>query len=99
MAETLDTTTERFVCCVMGDSMAPQFRDGDRVWFDPQRTRDTGPAYVEFADGSTAFRLVTATEDGWLLATPDGSEVDVPADMVARVVWADYHEQIIRGSI
>jgi len=63
---------QQFAARVVGDSMAPQFADGDTVVFAPNRAPRSGqPCFVRFADtNETTFKAFYVEPDGMIRLQP-----------------------------
>jgi hypothetical protein len=70
-----------FACKVAGDTMLPEFREGDVVWFHPTAIPWSGQAcYVRMADGSSTFRRVRFA---W-----------APGQPAKVILWSDHVETV-----
>jgi len=58
---------EPFALLVLGDSMAPEFADGDVIVVEPEGLADDGAFVVAQVDGDWALRQLVRAADGWRL--------------------------------
>jgi len=58
---------ESFALMVLGDSMAPEFADGDIVVVEPGGLARDGSFVIAMADGEWALRQLCAVRGGWAL--------------------------------
>jgi len=59
---------EAFALMVLGDSMEPEFVDGDIVIIEPSGLAGDGSYVLAQADGEWIFRQLRQTDRGWQLA-------------------------------
>jgi SOS-response transcriptional repressor LexA len=58
---------ESFALMVLGDSMAPEFEDGDIVVVEPDGLVRDGSFVIAIAEGEWTLRQLRAGSDGWTL--------------------------------
>jgi DNA polymerase V len=58
---------ESFALMVLGDSMAPEFTDGDVVVVEPEGLARDGSFVIVHVDGEWTFRQLVATAGAWSL--------------------------------
>ncbi len=58
---------EPFALMVLGDSMAPEFVEGEVIVVEPEGLATDGSYVVAHANGEWIFRQLVAREDGWRL--------------------------------
>jgi SOS-response transcriptional repressor LexA len=70
---------EPFALMVLGDSMAPEFREGDIVIVEPEGLARDGSYVLAEVNGELIFRLLRSRTAGWCLhALQDGhSEIEL----------------------
>jgi SOS-response transcriptional repressor LexA len=73
---------------VLGDSMAPEFMEGDIVVIEPEGHVTDGSYVLAFADGEWIFRRLQHREAGWRLAAlnPGYASIDLPDLQAVRGV-------------
>jgi SOS-response transcriptional repressor LexA len=78
------TGAEPFALMVLGDAMAPEFREGDVIVIEPEGLATEGAFVLAKVEGEWMFRQLRAREGGWRLAALDGRTppIDIP-DLVA----------------
>jgi SOS-response transcriptional repressor LexA len=64
---------EPFALMVLGDSMAPEFADGDVIVVEPEGVAGDGAYVVARVDDGWALRQLVRTDDGWQLRALDGA--------------------------
>ncbi|MGZ5039679.1 MAG: S24 family peptidase [Usitatibacter sp.] len=71
---------EPFALMVLGDSMAPEFEDGDVIVVEPEGLAADGAFVLAHAAGEWIFRRLVAHAGGWRLAALDGRypSIDIP---------------------
>jgi SOS-response transcriptional repressor LexA len=71
---------EPFALMVLGDSMAPEFREGDVIVIEPEGLATDGAFVLAHVEGEWMFRQLVAREGGWRLAALDGRSpvIDLP---------------------
>lgn len=62
---------EPFALMVLGDAMAPEFREGDVIVVEPEGLATDGAYVVAFANGEWTFRRLAAHGPGWRLVALD----------------------------
>jgi SOS-response transcriptional repressor LexA len=73
---------EPFALMVLGDSMAPEFRDGDIVIVEPEGLVRDGSYVLAEVNGELIFRLLRSRAAGWSLhALQDGNPAIDLADL------------------
>lgn len=58
---------ESFALMVLGDSMAPEFTEGDVVVVEPEGLARDGSFVIARVDGEWTFRQLVATDGAWSL--------------------------------
>jgi DNA polymerase V len=58
---------ESFALMVLGDSMAPEFAEGDVVVVEPEGLARDGSFVIARVDGEWTFRQLVATDGAWSL--------------------------------
>jgi len=76
--------SESFALMVLGDSMAPEFEDGDVVIIEPDGLATDGAFVLAFCNESWIFRRLRRRPDGWSLQAlnPQYAEIAL-ADLAA----------------
>lgn len=71
---------EPFALMVLGDAMAPEFREGDVIVIEPEGLATDGSFVLAQVGGEWMFRQLVAREGGWMLAALDGHtpSIDIP---------------------
>lgn len=71
---------EPFALMVLGDAMAPEFREGDVIVIEPEGLATDGSFVLAQVGGEWMFRQLVAREGGWRLAALDGRtpSIDLP---------------------
>ncbi len=69
---------EPFALRVLGDSMAPEFADGDVIVVEPEGLARDGSYVVAWAGGEWTFRQLRGAEGGWRLHALDPAIADLP---------------------
>ncbi len=71
---------EPFALRVLGDSMAPEFVEGDVIVVEPEGLATEGAYVLAHAGGEWIFRQLRAREGGWRLAAldPRYPSIDIP---------------------
>jgi SOS-response transcriptional repressor LexA len=71
---------ESFALMVLGDSMTPEFREGDIVIIEPDGHATDGSYVLAFANGEWIFRQLRRHEAGWRLVavSPGYASIDLP---------------------
>jgi len=59
--------SESFALMVLGDSMAPEFAEGDVIVIEPDGLATDGSFVLARSDDEWIFRQLVATRDGWQL--------------------------------
>ncbi|MGE5096108.1 MAG: S24 family peptidase [Betaproteobacteria bacterium] len=80
---------EPFALMVLGDAMAPEFRDGDVIVVEPEGHATDGAYVVAFVEGEWLFRRLAARGSAWQLVAEDARHpaIDLPGlDAVRGVV-------------
>lgn len=67
-ADSACSEAEAFALMVLGDSMAPEFVDGDIIIIEPEGLASDGSYVLAQLDGDWIFRQLRRDGDGWLLA-------------------------------
>ncbi|CAG1010272.1 DNA polymerase V [Burkholderiales bacterium] len=62
---------EPFALMVLGDSMAPEFADGEIIIVEPDGIATDGSYVVAQVEGEWTMRQLARTEDGWELRALD----------------------------
>ena len=72
--------SESFALMVLGDSMAPEFAEGDVIVIEPEGLATDGAFVLANVEGEWMFRQLVAREGGWRLAALDGitPPIDLP---------------------
>lgn len=75
---------ESFALRVLGDSMAPEFREGEIIVVEPDGLAHDGSFVLAWHGGEWTFRQLCAAPDGWRLhalnpAFPDAALPDLSA--------------------
>jgi len=65
------TGAECFALMVLGDSMRPEFDQGDVVIIEPEGLARSGSFVLAFCDGEWILRQLQSAGDGWLLRALD----------------------------
>ncbi len=91
MNDTLDlgncSASEPFALRVIGDDMAPEFRDGQILIIDPGGRVTSGCYVIARPDDELIFRQLIIEQDDWLLHALDPALDDIPLDnRVADIV-------------
>ncbi len=68
---------EPFALRVLGDSMAPEFVDGDVIVVEPEGLATDGSYVVAQLPDGWSLRQLRRADAGWLLCTGDGREPPV----------------------
>ncbi|MFO1272295.1 MAG: S24 family peptidase [Rubrivivax sp.] len=76
---------EPFALQVLGDSMAPEFADGDIIVCEPEGLARDGSYVVAWAGGEWTFRQLRGREGQWRLHALDPSIADVAIDSLNAV--------------
>ena len=75
---------ESFALMVLGDSMAPEFVEGEVIVVEPEGLARDGSYVVAQVDGEWIFRQLAAAGEGWVLRALNPAYPDVPiADLSA----------------
>lgn len=75
---------EAFALMVLGDSMAPEFVEGEVVVVEPAGAARDGSYVLAHAAGDWIFRQLRRNEGGWLLAPLNAAYPTIPlADLSA----------------
>jgi SOS-response transcriptional repressor LexA len=74
------SASEPFALRVIGDDMAPEFRDGHIVIVDPGGRVACGCYVIARYRGEMIFRQLRIDADGWVLQALDSSIADIPLD-------------------
>lgn len=69
---------ESFALRVLGDSMAPEFRDGEIVVVEPDGALRDGSFVLAQRHGDWRLRQLVRVDGHWALRVLDGSEADDP---------------------
>jgi len=69
---------EPFALQVLGDSMAPEFVDGDVIVVEPEGLACEGSFVVARVDGDWVLRQLVRVADGWQLRALDRAQAPVP---------------------
>jgi DNA polymerase V len=77
------SASEPFALRVIGDDMAPEFRDGQILIVDPGGRVTSGCYVIARRDGELIFRQLLIDEDRWVLHALDPAIGDLP--LVNRV--------------
>lgn len=62
------TSGESFALMVLGDSMSPEFNEGDIVVIEPEGLATDGSFVLAWHEDEWIFRRLRQTESGWVLA-------------------------------
>ncbi len=75
------SAAEPFALMVLGDAMAPEFRDGDVVVVEPDGLATDGAYVVAFAQGDWWLRRLAANGSSWRLVALDAryAAIDLPS--------------------
>jgi DNA polymerase V len=65
------TGAEPFALVVLGDAMAPEFREGDVIVAEPEALATDGAYVVAFARGEWIFRQLRVRDGAWQLVPLD----------------------------
>ncbi len=78
---------EPFALVVLGDSMEPEFRDGDVIVVEPDGLLRDGAFVVAWAEGEWYFRQLrkSADEARWILHPLNPVYPDIPLDTLDQV--------------
>ena len=70
---------DAFALMVLGDSMAPEFNEGEIVIIEPSGAVDAGSYVLANVDGEWIFRQLLRTDAGWRLAplNPAYAHIDI----------------------
>jgi len=70
---------EPFALMVLGDSMMPEFQEGDIVVIEPEGHATDGSYVLAFADGAWILRQLRRHDAGWSLAAlnRDHAQIDL----------------------
>jgi DNA polymerase V len=77
---------EPYALMVLGDSMLPEFVEGEVIVVEPTGIAKDGSYVVAFANEEYIFRQLVQHEDGWMLKPLNPIYPNVPIDDVASVV-------------
>ncbi len=79
---------EPFALMVLGDSMAPEFLEGDIVVIEPEGHATDGSYVLAFSRGEWIFRQLRRSSDGWELIAlnPAYASVELPDLQAVRGV-------------
>ncbi len=79
---------ESFALMVLGDSMAPEFIEGDVIVIEPEGLASDGAYVLAQAGGEWIFRQLRAHAGGWRLAALDERypPIDIPGLAAVRGV-------------
>jgi SOS-response transcriptional repressor LexA len=81
------SASEPFALRVIGDEMAPEFRDGQILIVDPGGRVASGCYVIARSDGELIFRQLIIGQDDWLLHALDPALDDIPlTNRVADIV-------------
>jgi len=81
------SASEPFALRVIGDEMAPEFRDGQILIVDPGGRVTSGCYVIARRDGELIFRQLLIEDDGWVLHALDPAIGDLPlVNRVADIV-------------
>lgn len=69
---------EAFALMVIGDSMQPEFEDGDVVVIEPEGLAREGSFVLAFRNGEWIFRQLVANHGKWLLHSINPAYPDLP---------------------
>ena len=71
---------EPFALLVLGDSMAPEFVEGDVIVIEPEGLATDGAFVLAFARDEWIFRQLAARDGGWTLSAldPRCPAIDIP---------------------
>lgn len=61
------SAAESFALMVLGDSMEPEFVEGDIIIIEPEGLATDGSYVMAWLDGEWIFRQLKKTEEGWNL--------------------------------
>lgn len=76
---------ESFALMVLGDSMAPEFVQGDVIVIEPEGLATDGAFVLAHARGEWIFRRLVARPGGWRLAALDPRYPAIDIDDLAAV--------------
>ncbi len=79
---------ESFALMVLGDSMAPEFEEGDVIVVEPEGLAVDGAFVLAHADGEWIFRRLATNGGGWRLEAlnPNYPPIDLPDLQAVRGV-------------
>jgi DNA polymerase V len=69
---------ESFALMVLGDSMLPEFAEGEVIIIEPDGLATEGSFVLAHADGEWIFRQLARSDTGWLLRALNPSHPDIP---------------------
>jgi len=76
---------EPFALMVLGDSMAPEFEEGDVVIIEPHGLAGDGAYVLAFCNDEWIFRRLARTSENWLLRPLNPKYAELPLADLAPV--------------
>ncbi|GAB4167389.1 MAG: hypothetical protein Fur0039_05080 [Rhodocyclaceae bacterium] len=94
------SSAEPYALMVLGDSMLPEFSEGEVIVVEPEGLAREGAFVVAFHDGEHIFRQLLRRGDGWLLHPLNAAYPDAPIADLAAVKGVVIQKQRpgVRGS-
>ncbi len=76
---------EPFALMVLGDSMVPEFNEGEVIIIEPGPRIIEGSYVLAFHDEEYIFRQLIKTETGWLLHALNENYPDLPVENLSAI--------------
>jgi len=80
------STGEPYALMVLGDSMAPEFLDGEIIVVEPEGIARDGAYVVAWANNEYIFRQLVKHEEGWMLKPLNPLYPNIPVDDLKETV-------------
>lgn len=77
---------EPYALMVLGDSMTPEFNDGEIIVIEPEGYAKDGSYVIAWANEEYIFRQLVQHPEGWMLKPLNPLYPNIPIDNVASVV-------------
>ena len=78
-------SAEPYALMVLGDSMQPEFVDGEIIVVEPEGLAKDGSYVVAFANDEYIFRQLVKHAEGWMLRPLNAAYPDIPIADLAPV--------------
>lgn len=76
---------EPYALMVLGDSMLPEFAEGEIIVIEPEGHAKDGSFVIAWVNGEFIFRQLARRDDGWLLRPLNASYENIPIDGLEAV--------------